>query len=176
MKRSTVTSTLAATLVALVACVSATISEPSACVTANMGTVLAAPVAGIQLPSQMFSSELDFSGVVGKLGDVADSLQANVNALTVHNAGDTSWLHSINVTVSTQGHNEAAQLAHYTAPTVGAGTDLVLVIDMDQAKLLDFVRHPVTLAFTINGTSTTHPVVLNDTMCIAVTGKASKSF
>jgi hypothetical protein len=175
MKRSTVTSALATTLVALVACVSATVTEPSACVTADMGTVPASPVAGTQLPPQVFSSKLDFSGIVNKLGDVADSLQADVNALTVHNAGDTSWLRSINVTVSTQGHNEAAQLAHYIAPPTGAGTDLVLVVDMDQARLLGFVRYPVTLAFTINGTSTTHPVVLNDTMCIAVTGKASKS-
>jgi hypothetical protein len=175
MKRSTIASALAACLVGAVACVSATVTEPSACATADMGTIPAALSVGSQLPPQTFSSSFDFSGVVSKVGDVADTLQANVNALTVHGAGDQSWLKSISVTVSTQGHSEQALLAHYDTLSAKSSNDVTLVIDMDPTVLLGFLRHPITLAFIISGSSTTHPVVLNDTMCIAVTGKASKS-
>lgn len=174
MKIMHIVSTLAA--IVAVACVSATVTEPSACSTADLGTLPATPVAGVQLPPQTFTSSFDFSGTINKVTDVADSIQASISNLMIHNVDDMSWLQSVQVAISSNvGNAGAAALAHYAASSNNVGNDITLTIDMDDATLLGFLKQPFTLTFTVAGTTVTHSVVLNDTMCVAIVGKVTKS-
>lgn len=173
MKIKTLVTVLA---LAATGCVSGTVTEPSACVSTDLGTIPAFPIAGIQIPPQTFSTNVDFSKVVSKIDDVGNSIQASISTLTLQGTVDMGWLRSAVITASTtDGSNLSGQLAHYTAPTNPTGDDVTFNFDMNTATILNFFSHPVELTYTLSGMTISQPISLNDTLCIAVSGKASKS-
>lgn len=159
----------------MIGCVSATVDEPSVCTTVSLGSIPASPFPGITLPPTSFSDSMDFSGAVSKLTDVASNLTANVSNLSMSNNGDLDWMSEVNVSIASSDMPSAA-FASYTAPTNGKpGTTVDMKILMDSSTLLKYLEHPITLTFTVSGTAPTQSVTFMNTMCVAVSGKFSKS-
>lgn len=156
-------------------CVSGTVTEPAACDSADLGTIPASPLAGEQAPPLSFSTNFDFSSTIDKLGDVSDALQASVGNMAMHSASNMDWLQKVTVTVSSRDIAAPAQLAHYVAPEEGAANPVIFAIDMDTTMLLAYLKSPITLTFTVQGTGPRTPIVLDDTLCVSITGKATKS-
>lgn len=160
----------------LVGCATATIDEPSVCDTVSLGSIPASPVAGVPLPPQTFTSKFDFSDTIGKIGDVADNLTTNVNQLTMNNNGDLQWVSEVDVTVTGDSPDTPeAPFAVYKSDGSDPGQVVLVQVQMDSANILKYLRHPVTLKFTVTGTSPTQDVNFTNTMCVEVSGEVSKS-
>lgn len=162
---------LLATL-SMTGCVSATVSDPSVCDTFDLGSIPASPVS-VSLPPTTFSHQVDFSGVVSKIGDVANNIKTNVSQLTMNNNGDLNWVSQVNVSIQS-GDMPQALFATYTA-NGDPGAEVQLQIQMDSATIFQYLQQPATLSFTITGMTPTQPVDFTNTMCVAVSGSFSKS-
>lgn len=164
--------TLIAT-VSMIGCASATVTEPSVCDTVMLGSVPASPVGGVPLPPQTFTTNFDFSGVVSKVTDVADNVTTNVNQLTMDNNGDLNWVSEVDVSVSAS-DMPAVPFAQYKS-NGDPGPEVKLDILMPSNEILQYLSQPITLTFTVNGTSPTQNVNFTNTMCVAVSGQFNKS-
>jgi hypothetical protein len=159
----------------LVGCVSATVEEPSVCGSDSLGTIPASPVGGVTLPPQTFSSKFDFSEAISKLQGVSSDLSVNVNALTLDNSnGDLAWVSAVDVSV-TGNTSDTPEVSFASYHGTNPGTSVSIPILMDDATILRYLSHPVTLTFTINGTAPTKAVNFSNTMCVAATGQFNKA-
>jgi len=162
----------------LVGCIDANVSDPSICDTFDLGTPPSFPVSvpiGVPLPTQTFTSNMDFSSSISKLSDVANNLTVNVSNLNLSNNGDLAFITTMDVSISAVGM-PSVPFASYTNTTgSNPGPEVSMKVLVDSSTLLSYLEHPVTLTFTVNGTIPTKTVSFENTMCVAVSGKFSKS-
>lgn len=161
--------------VALSACVSATVTEPSLCDTSALGSIPASPVAGIVLPPHTFTDTFDYSSTISKVTDVANQLSVGVTQLTV-DGNDMSWVTSM--TVSIQGSGDDTPETQFATFTSNGTQDqsVPLTVTMDSGTLLSYLESgPVTLSVEVSGTAPLQPVTMTNTLCVMVSGNFSKS-
>lgn len=158
------------------ACVSATVDEPNVCSSSDLGTVPGAPVSGVAVPPQQFSTSQDLSEVLGKIGDVADNASARLTQLSLSSDNDLSWVSQVDVNVKGDSDDLPDRfLGTYRAAGSAVGNNLALDIKMDDASVQKYLNHPVTLTFTVSGTTTTQTNKLSSTLCAGASGDFSKS-
>jgi hypothetical protein len=171
-------SLIAASLLVGACSVSATVSDPSICDSVEVvATIPVSPIPGVVLPPLTFTVNYDFSSTLNKVGDVADQLQANVNQLSISNNGDLDWVNELDVSVSgSTSDTPVVALASYSKGSGTPGNTVELTLKLDTATMLRYLQSgPITLTFTVSGTTPTQPVSLSNTFCVAVSGHFSKS-
>lgn len=168
---------------AMTGCVSGTVTEPSICDTATLGTIPASPIKGLFLTDLPFSPPpFNFSSTVSKIQDVASGLSVDISQLTINNDGDLDWVSNITVNISSE-TMPTVPFATYTntnstldaGPGAGRPHEITLDVQMDSATLLQYLSSPVTLTFTISGEAPTEAVTITNTMCISASGSFTKS-
>lgn len=161
---------------AMCSCVSATATVDNVCYSNNVGTIPAAPIAGIAAPPVSFSKDADLSGAINGVGDIADQVTVVVNSLVIAGDTDLSWVSQLDVSVKGDSSDTPdAPLASYHSVSTDPTTKLQVVVFMDPATALKYLKHPVVLTFTIAGTSTTTPVNLSSTLCVGASAQFNKS-
>ena len=171
-------SLMAASLLVSACGISATVSDNSVCDSVSIDTTVpVSPLPGVVLPPLTFAVNYDFSSTLNKVGDVADQLQANVNQLSVSNNGDLDWVSELDVSVAgNTSDTPTVPLASYTKGSGTPGNTVDLSLLLDTATMLHYLQSgPITLTFTVSGTTPTQPVSLSNTFCVAVSGHFSKS-
>lgn len=165
-------------LLAMTGCFSATVSDNSVCDSINLGTPPSFPVsvpANVPLPPQTFSSSMDFSSSISKLSDVANNLTVNVSNLNLSNNGDLTWISTLDVSISADGMPSVPFASYENVSGTDPGPEVSMKVLIDSGTLLSYLEHPITLTFTVNGTIPTQTVSFENTMCVAISGKFSKS-
>lgn len=158
--------------------ISATVEDSNICDSVMVNTVVpVSPIPGVVLPPLTFTVNYDFSSTLNKVGDVADQLQANVNQLSISNNGDLNWVNELDVSVSgNTSDTPVVALASYTKGSGTPGSTVELELLLDTATMLRYLKSgPITLVFTVSGTTPTQSVSLSNTFCVAVSGHFSKS-
>jgi hypothetical protein len=167
-------------LVSMTGCVTATVSDtnPGICDTFDLGTPPSFPVSvgpGIPLPDQYFTTQMDFSSSISKLSDVANNLTVNVSNLNLSNNGDLTWVDTIDVSISATGMPSIPFASYENMTGTDPGPEVSMKVLIDSGTLLSYLEHPITLQFNVNGTIPTKQVDFENTMCIGLNGKFSKS-
>jgi hypothetical protein len=185
-----------AVLFASVGCISANITEPSACDSddINFGTIPSevtqalalAQASGVALPSEAVtlppqSVTEDFSGALNDITDITPNVQASITQLLVSNNGNLNWVRGVNVQITGSDPTDTtpqAPLATYTSSSVPGG-ELSVNVVMPGTTLLTYLESgPVTLTFTLNGVVTSKTVPsgqLSSTINVCISASASLS-
>lgn len=154
----------------LIACATATVTEPSAC--QSQAVAFAAPAVPaipsqyqdssmcslflVNVPAESTTVSLDLSDTVSQLNKVADSLNVNVTSLTIDNSQHLlDWTDQLDIFVqSKDGRLSMMKLAHY-AKVMPVPSSLEVLVVMSGNDMLKYLSVPLTMTITINGTSVT---------------------
>jgi hypothetical protein len=162
--------------IAMCSCVSATVEESNVCYFTDVGTIPAAPVAGIIVPNVSFSKEVDLSDAIKGMSDVAEKVTVVVNSLMLDGDSDLSWVNHMDVSIAgNSADTPDAALAHYESNGTVPIMKLPITVQMDPLTAYRYLSHPVTLTFTIAGTTTTVPVNMSSTLCVGASAQFNKS-
>jgi hypothetical protein len=189
-------------LLACVGCISATVSDSDVCssktvsfteptdvstVCQSTDLVGAAGNASYTLPAQSTTLTEDLSDDLSKIDDVVNDLTLQVNQLALDNAGQLSFVSSIEIDI--QGNDTTkfplVKLAHYTSPTTGVGSMIDFTLDMPSQAVLQYLTAgPVQLTITMMSAPSTVAQACNAfnqgslntnlNLCVAVSGSFSK--
>lgn len=183
------------------ACISANVSEPSACDTQQVSfpapsipsvpsSVDCSSLPSVTIPSESTTTTMDLSDDISKLQSVASNLNVAVTQLIIDNSnGQFDWVGEVDVSVSGNGLPNAP-LATYTMPDGGASSELNVQVVMSPANVLTYLSSgPLTMTLTLQGQTVTacqaasvlntvtgsSSLNTNVTMCISASGKVTKS-
>ena len=142
----------------IISCVSATVTEPSACDThafswtiPNLPAVPSGVSGTATIPPVSTSTTVNFSDVLSKVSNVASNVQVGINTLTIDNTnGDLSWVTSLEVDMTGSDPTmPQQQLALYTSSGSEAA-QLTPTITASQSDVLRYFQAgQVTLTITL---------------------------
>jgi hypothetical protein len=146
---------------AAIGCVDATVTERAACKEFDLGTVMAPKDEPV---TKIFEEPIDASDVIDKISDVSDRIDLTTTSLTI--TGDVSWLHHVKVDI-----DDGETTVSLADSDVSGKDSAVVPTHIDEARLLEFLRGPATLTFTLSGVGTGSEVRVTDTLCVSLRGR-----
>lgn len=159
----------------MVACATATVDVP-VCADHEVGTVPASPITGVTIPPISFQVPLDLSDSLKKVDDVSKEVSVVINQLLLTSDTDLQWITQVDVSITGDTiDTHTAPLATYKSDGSDPGKSLPLTVIMSGDLVINYLRIPSTLTFTVSGMAQTHPVTLSNTLCVQATGSVSKS-
>ena len=149
----------------VVACATATVTEPSACDSQPVSfptpaipavNVNCSSLPSVTIPSESTTTQIDLSNTLSKLQSVASNLNVNITNLSIDNTnGEFDWVSGVTVMVSAP-NLPMKQLATYTMPDGGATSELTPQVTMSPSDVFNYLSSgPVTLTITLDGQSVT---------------------
>ncbi len=134
--------------VTMVGCVSATVTEPSACDSQSVSFPVpsftvpstdCSTLPSVSIPSESTTTTMDLSDDISKLQNVASNLNVSVTAFNIDNSNHQfDWVGEVDITVQGNGL-PSALLAKYMQPSSGAPATLEPQIAMSPADTLKYL-------------------------------------
>ncbi len=156
-------SIIAASTIAIIGCITGTVSDDSVCIahpiTFNIPAFPTPPANSIctqlpdvSMPPVSTTTTINFASDIDKItdGGLAAQLSLAIKSLTIDNSqGDFDWVHSVDISVSSQSLPQA-DLATYTMNGT-ASSELDIAINMSAADVVRYLEDgPNTLTITLS--------------------------